>query len=107
MPDYGVLSVDGHQSVFWLRDLHQRIVSSLVFTDGYVIFEVLSGGQMVLIANHDLSFLLYVIRLELGLVIGVSILRGTGEESEMIMVDSFLVLFVKIVAIFSSVMFLY
>lgn len=62
---------------------------------------------MVLIANHDLSLLLYVIRLELGLVIGVSILRRPRVESEMIVVDSLLVLFVKIVAIFCSVMFLY
>lgn len=62
---------------------------------------------MVLIANHDLSLFLDVVRLELGLVIGVSTLRRPRVESEMIVVDSFLVLFVKIVAIFSSVMFLY
>lgn len=61
---------------------------------------------MVLITNHDLSLLLYVIRLELGLVIGVSALRGPGEESEMIVVDSFLVLFIEIYAVFCSVMFL-
>lgn len=62
---------------------------------------------MVLIANNNLSLLLDVVRLELRLIIGVSILRRPRVESEMIVVDSLLVLFVKIVAIFSSVMFLY
>lgn len=61
---------------------------------------------MILIANNYLSLLLYVIRLKLGLVIGVSALRRPREESEMIVVDSFLVLFVEIVAVFCSIMFL-
>lgn len=62
---------------------------------------------MVLIANHDLCFLLDVIGLELCLVIGVSILRRAGKESQVVVVDSFLVFFVKIYAFFCSVMFLY
>ena len=62
---------------------------------------------MVLIANHNLSFFLYIVRLELSLVIGVSILWAAWKESRMIVVDSFLVLFIKIVAVFCSVVFLY
>lgn len=93
--------------IFWLCHLHQRVVSPLVFSDSCVIFEVFPRSEMVLIANHNLSFFLYVVRLKLSLIIGVSILRATWKESQMIVVNSFFVLFIEIVAFFCSVMLLY